>query len=114
MTSTWRTHSSTAPLGPARGQKPNAAERPKANSGDPNSITRANLLTAIRGIEDFTAGGMTPPLDIGKKQGSSCLVGMQVQDGKFVRVFPTEKGKFECGDDKFVELTIDPVKEYKG
>jgi ABC-type branched-subunit amino acid transport system substrate-binding protein len=86
----------------------------EANGGDPNSITRANLLTAIRGIEDFTAGGMTPPLDIGKKQGSSCLVGMQVQDGKFVRVFPTEKGKFECGDDKFVELTIDPVKEYKG
>jgi ABC-type branched-subunit amino acid transport system substrate-binding protein len=86
-----------------------------ANNGDPNSITRANLLTAIRGIEDFTAGGLVPPVDIGKKQGSVCLVGMQVQNGKFVRVTPAEKGTFDCGGDKPpIELTIDPVKEYKG
>lgn len=86
----------------------------EANDGDPNAITRANLLTAIRGIEDFTAGGLTPPTDIGKKQGSPCLVGMQVKDGKFVRVSPTEVGKFDCGTEEFVEITIDPVKEYKG
>jgi hypothetical protein len=86
-----------------------------ANGGDPNAITRSNLLTAIRGIEGFTAGGMIPPTNIGKKQGSVCLVGLQVKDGKFVRVSPTEPGKFDCGGNKPpVELNIDPVKEYKG
>jgi hypothetical protein len=38
-----------------------------------------------------------------------------VQNGKFVRVSPTEKGKFNCGEGKPpVVLTIDPVKEYRG
>jgi hypothetical protein len=37
-----------------------------------------------------------------------------VQNGKFVRVSPTEKGKFNCGDKPPVTLTLDPVKEYKG
>jgi hypothetical protein len=39
---------------------------------------------------------------------------MQVQQGKFVRVSPTEKGKFNCGTKPPVVLTIDPVKEFKG
>jgi hypothetical protein len=87
----------------------------ESNDGDPNSITRANLLTAIGDINGFTAGGMIPPTDIGDKQGSVCLVGLQVKDGKFVRVKPEDKGKFDCGGDKPpIELTIDPVKEYKG
>ena len=50
-----------------------------ANNGDPNSITRANLLTAIRNMHDFDAGGMVPKIDVGDKNGSTCLVGMQVQ-----------------------------------
>jgi ABC-type branched-subunit amino acid transport system substrate-binding protein len=86
-----------------------------ANDNDPNSLTRASLLTAIRAMHDYNAGGMLPPdLDIGAKKASSCLVGMQVQNGKFVRVSPTEKGKFNCGDKPPVTLTLDPVKEYKG
>jgi len=88
----------------------------KANDGDPNSITRANILTAIRGIHEFDAGGMVPKIDVGGKKGSVCLVGMQVKDGKFVRVSPEEKGKFTCGEPEKppIKLTIDPVKEYKG
>jgi hypothetical protein len=84
-----------------------------ANDGDPNSITRANLLAAIKATNEFDAGGMIPPTDIAGKIGSVCYIGMQVQDGKFVRVSPTEKGKFDCGG-KHVELNFDPVKEYKG
>jgi hypothetical protein len=87
----------------------------KANNGDPNAITRANLLAAFRGLHDFEAGGLMPPTDVGGKKISPCLVGMQVQNGKFVRVSPTEKGKFNCGEGKPpVVLTIDPVKEYRG
>jgi hypothetical protein len=86
-----------------------------ANDNDPNAITRANLLTAIRAMHDYDAEGLLPPdLDIGAKKASSCLVGMQVQDGTFVRVSPTEKGTFNCGDKPPVTLTLDPVKEFKG
>jgi hypothetical protein len=84
-----------------------------ANDGDPNSITRANLLKAVKATDEFDAGGLMPPTDIAGKVGSVCYIGMQVQDGKFVRVSPTEKGQFDCGG-KHVELNFDPVKEYQG
>jgi Periplasmic binding protein len=87
----------------------------KAHNGDPNSITRANLLEAIRNIHDFDGNGLVPKIDVGGKVGSTCLVGLQVQNGKFVRVSPTEPGTFDCDDNKPpVELTIDAAKEYKG
>lgn len=57
----------------------------------PNGLTRANLLTALRGIRDFTADGMTGPVDIGNKATISCFMVMQVRKGKFVRVYP-DKG----------------------
>ena len=49
-------------------------------------------------------------IDIGRKVGSSCLVGMQVQNGKFVRVDPVKPGTFDCDDNKpALTLTIDPA-----
>ncbi len=92
----------------------------KANNNDPNAITRANILEAVRNMHDFDAGGMVPKLDIGGKKGSTCLVGMQVQGDKFVRVDPTEPGTFDCDLDAQgvakppLELTLDPAAEYHG
>ena len=88
----------------------------KANNGDPNSITRANLLTAIRNMHDFDAGGMVPPRSTSaRKIGSTCLVGMQVQNGKFVRIDPVKPGTFDCDNNKpALTFTIDPAKEYQG
>jgi hypothetical protein len=87
----------------------------KANNNDPNAVTRANILEALRNMHDFDAGGMVPKLDIGGKIGSTCLVGMQIQGDKFVRVQPTEPGTFDCdGDKPPLVFTIDPAKEYKG
>ena len=56
---------------------------------------------------------MIPKTDIAGKIGSVCYIGMQVTNGKFVRVSPTEKGKFDCRG-KPIEMNFDPVKEYKG
>ena len=39
---------------------------------------------------------------------------MQVQNGKFVRIDPTEPGKFDCDGNKTVTLTIDPLKAFQG
>ena len=78
---------------------------------------RPSVVTMRSRSRCSTAAGRfrTPPLDIGNKVGGYCLVGMQVQNGEFVRVSPTEPGTFDCGGDKPpIELTIDPVKEYRG
>jgi hypothetical protein len=83
-----------------------------AKSG-PNGITRAALLAAIRGLHDFDANGFIAPTDIGNKVANQCLVGMQVQNGKWVRVDPTEPGKFDCTSAP-TEFSLDPVKAYKG
>jgi hypothetical protein len=86
-----------------------------AHNNDPNSITRANVLTAIRNIHDFDSNGLIPKIDVGGKQGSTCLVAMQVQNGKFVRIDPPDPGTFDCDNNKPpITLTIDAAKEYKG
>lgn len=85
-----------------------------ANGDDPNAVTRANVLAAIKGITSFDANGLTPKINVGGREASPCLVGMQVKDGKFVRVEPTEPGTFYCGESTFTELTLDPLKAYRG
>ncbi|HEV7524580.1 MAG TPA: ABC transporter substrate-binding protein [Acidimicrobiia bacterium] len=88
----------------------------KANNGNPNSITRANILKAVINMHDFDANGMAAPgIDVGRKLGSTCLVGMQVKNGKFVRIDPVKPGTFDCDNNKpALEFTIDAAKEYKG
>jgi hypothetical protein len=87
----------------------------KANNNDPNSITRANILTAVRNMHDFDSNGMVPKIDIGNKIGSTCLVGMQVQNGKFVQIDPVEKGKFDCdGNKPALQFTLDAAAAYHG
>jgi hypothetical protein len=87
----------------------------KAHNDDPNAITRADLFTAIHNMHNFDAGGMVPKIDVGRRIGSTCVVGMQVQNGKFVRVDPVQPGTFDCDNNKAaMTLTIDPAKEYHG
>jgi hypothetical protein len=83
-----------------------------AKSG-PNGLTRAALLTAIRGITNFDDNGFIAPTNIGGKIASKCLIGMQVQNGKFVRVDPVTPGKFDCTG-SVINISLDPVKAYKG
>jgi len=83
-----------------------------AKSG-PNGLTRSALLTAIRGITNFDDHGFISPTNIGGKVASKCLIGMQVENGKFVRVDPVTPGKFDCTG-SVMDITLDPVKAYKG
>jgi hypothetical protein len=61
-----------------------------------DGLTRANLLAELASIHDFDAGGMVGTTDIGNKVGTSCFMLDQFKDGKFVRVYPTKKGTFDC------------------
>ena len=65
------------------------------------AITRANLLDGDPRHPRLRRQRLgRAKLDIGGKIGSTCLIGMQVQNGKFVRVDPAEPGKFDCDNDK--------------
>jgi hypothetical protein len=83
-----------------------------AKSG-PNGLTRQAMLDAIHGITNFDDKGFISPTNIGGKAASKCLIGMQVQSAKFVRVDPVTPGKFDCTGG-VITVTLDPVKAYSG
>ena len=59
-------------------------------------LTRASLLTALKGTTSFNAGGMVGTVNIGGKVPSSCFMVVQWDDGKFNRVYPKKAGTFDC------------------
>ena len=79
-------------------------------SDGPNAITRAKLLETLQATDDFNADGWMgdEPKDL--RGISSCMVVLQAQGGKFVRVHPEEKGTLACSPDDVVTVRIDPAK----
>jgi ABC-type branched-subunit amino acid transport system substrate-binding protein len=75
-----------------------------------NGITRANLFTALKNMHSFTANGLIGTADIGGKVTSNCFILEQVQNGKFVRVYPTKKGAFDCKASNHVTVKADLIK----
>jgi hypothetical protein len=65
-------------------------------------------------VHDFDAGGLLVKTDIAGKNPSECVVIVQVQQGAWKRVNPTEKGKFDCDQPGGItELSLDPLAAYK-
>jgi len=82
-----------------------------AKSG-PNAVTRANLMTALKGMTNFDASGWMGAKALqGPGSFSNCFLIMQVKDGKFVRVYPAEAGKMDCNASNLVTVNVDPVAE---
>ena len=81
-----------------------------AKSG-PNAITRKAILDGLAATKDFTANGWASPKDL--KGFGECFMIMQVKSGKFERVYPAEKGKFDCTTGNVATVTIDPAEEAK-
>jgi hypothetical protein len=75
-----------------------------------NGITRANLLTALKGMTSFDANGFIGTANVGGKVTTSCFVLTQVQNGKFVRVWPKKKGTFDCTKSNHVTVKADFIK----
>jgi hypothetical protein len=76
-----------------------------------NGLTRANFLEEARKIHDFRADvggeGMLGPTDVGGKKPNGCFVLLQVKGGKYVRVFPKEKGTLNCDSKNVTTVQID-------
>ncbi len=78
----------------------------------PNAITRATFLQTLRSLQAFSANGWTGPKSFettGLSSISSCFLVLQVQNGKFVRVYPTKPGTMDCSPDNLTTVSIDPV-----
>ena len=76
----------------------------------PNGLTRANMFQALKGVTNFTANGWLGTKSLqGSGAISSCYLVMQVENGRFVRVYPTKPGTMDCGPANLLTETIDPV-----
>lgn len=51
-------------------------------------LTRSSLLTAIRGVHNYTNNGMVPPQDPGGKHTTHCASVVQLEHGRWVRRTP--------------------------
>jgi hypothetical protein len=77
-------------------------------SDGPNGLTRAALMTALKGMTHFDAHGWIGPKALqGGPSISPCFMVAQVQNGKFVRVYPTKPGTMDCNPANNVTVTVD-------
>jgi ABC-type branched-subunit amino acid transport system substrate-binding protein len=76
-----------------------------------NGITRKAILdTLANDVDDFDANGwMGGPKDL--KGVSPCFMVMQVKSGKFVRIYPEEKGALDCDEGNVTTVNLDPAAE---
>ena len=75
-----------------------------------NGITRAILLDSLKSLTSFDAGGLIGTSNVGGKVTTSCFVLEQVQNGKFVRVYPKKAGTFDCTKSNHVTVKADLIK----
>ena len=73
-----------------------------------NAITRTNLLAKMKTLS-FDADGWIGKARTGQKVFSDCMVIMQINGGKFERVFPKEVGTLDCRPENLVTVKLDPA-----
>jgi ABC-type branched-subunit amino acid transport system substrate-binding protein len=56
----------------------------------PEPISRAGLITKLKSMNPYDAGGLLGPIKLGSKQNNGCLVAMQVSGGKWNRLAPAK------------------------
>jgi hypothetical protein len=72
-----------------------------------NGITRATLLEGIGTLTEFDAGGMLGTVDIAHHKLSRCTLLTQFTNDRFVRVWPSKKGTFDCSPSNYVTFQAD-------
>lgn len=72
-----------------------------------NGITRASLLDGIKTLTAFDAGGMVGTVDIANRKLSQCTLLTQFTNDKFVRVWPSKQGTFDCSPTNYLTFQAD-------
>ena len=75
--------------------------------GGNNALTRKAVFDALGKITAFNADGMIGTTNIAKHGASPCFILLQVQGGKFVRVFPSKPGTFNCDSKNVIRQKLD-------
>ena len=61
-----------------------------------NGLTRSALFDGLKSLTKFDADGMYGTVDIADHKISSCTLLVQFENDKFVRVWPSKAGTFDC------------------
>jgi len=77
-----------------------------------NGITRQALFEQLRATESYDVNGWYSPFNFTTKINAPCFVLLQVQNQEFVRVFPEERGTFNCSPDNHWINTVDAPEEH--
>ena len=76
-----------------------------------NGLTRARFIEEAKKIHNFTADvggqGMLGPTDVGDHKLNGCFVLTQIKGGKYVRIFPKEKGTLNCDSKNVTTIKLD-------
>jgi predicted ATPase len=72
-----------------------------------NGITRSTLLEGIGTLTKFDAGGMLGTVDMAHHRLSACTLLTQFTNNKFVRVWPSKKGTFDCSPSNYLAFKAD-------
>jgi ABC-type branched-subunit amino acid transport system substrate-binding protein len=75
------------------------------------NLTRKSLMEALAAEHNFDADGITGPFDVGAHQPPLCYVMTAVKNGKWVRTYPKQVGKFDCNPKNLVTIKLD-VNDY--
>ncbi len=60
------------------------------------TLNRQSLLAAVKTEHAFTGQGIVGPIDVGNHGQPGCIVMAQVKNGKWVRLYPSKPGTFNC------------------
>jgi hypothetical protein len=74
-----------------------------------NGLTRTNLISAIKGLSDFDAGGMLGKRSFANGKITSCFMVVKFLDGKWVRQYPKKKGTFDCKASNAITVKADLI-----
>jgi ABC-type branched-subunit amino acid transport system substrate-binding protein len=84
-----------------------AVQKAVANGG---TLNRQTLFTALNNEHSFTANGIIGPTDVGNRTPSACQIVVQLQNGMWQRVDPTQPGTFDCNPANLatIKMTVVP------
>ena len=75
-----------------------------------NGLTRANFLQhGVTTLTKFDAGGMMGSVDIAEHVPTDCSMLLQLKDEKYVRLWPKERGTFDCRPSNLATIKADYV-----
>jgi hypothetical protein len=76
-----------------------------------NGLTRENLISGMKGLTDFDAGGMLGKRSFADGKITPCFMVVKFLKGKWVRQYPTKKGTFDCKASNAIQVKANLIQQ---